>query len=160
MGNSWNNEHEEMERAVNRTVRGCGMMTLVVAALTLAVIMLCGGCRTIEVTREVPVVTEHTTEHHHTDIVRDTLYHRDSIYHYVQGDTVIIERWHHTVNINKVVVADTIRDTIPKIVTVTEVKTREVEKPMHWWQKALMWLGGAVLAGCALMIGLKINRAR
>lgn len=109
-----------------------------------------GGCRTIEVTKEVPVVTEHTTEHHHTDIVRDTLMMRDSIYHYVQGDTVIIEKWHHTINVNKVIVADTIRDTIPQVVTVTRTEIKQVEKPLHWWQKALMFIG---IAGLAAGIG-------
>lgn len=109
-----------------------------------------GGCRTIEVTKEVPVVTEHTTEHHHTDIVRDTLMMRDSIYHYVQGDTVIIEKWHHTINVNKVIVADTIRDTIPQVVTVTRTEIKQVEKPLHWWQKALMFIG---ISGLAAGIG-------
>lgn len=121
---------------------------LIVVGLLVAASL--GGCRTIEVTKEVPVVTEHTTEHHHTDIVRDTLMMRDSIYHYVQGDTVIIEKWHHTINVNKMIVADTIRDTIPKVVTVTRTEIKQVEKPLHWWQKALMFIG---LAGLAAGIG-------
>ena len=125
-------------------------------ALVVMLLSLC-GCRTTEVIKEVPVITEHTTVQHHTDIVRDTLYHRDSIYHYVQGDTVIIERWHHTVNVNKVVVADTVRDTIPKVVPVTRTEVKEVHT-LHWWQKAMMWLGGLAAAGCALMIGLRIKR--
>lgn len=115
-------------------------MLLVLLILSIS----CTSCRTIEVTKEVPVVTEHTTVQHHTDIVRDTLMMRDSIYHYVQGDTVIIERWHHMVNVNKVVVADTIRDTIPKIVTVTKTETKEVNR-IHWWQKLLMLFGVATL---------------
>ena len=65
------------------------------------------GCRTIELTKEVPVVTERVTERNHLEVVRDTLYHRDSIYHYVQGDTVVIERWHHTIDINRTVVGAT-----------------------------------------------------
>ena len=121
---------------------------LIVVGLLVAASL--GGCRTIEVTKEVPVVTEHTTEHHHTDIVRDTLMMRDSIYHYVQGDTVIIEKWHHTINVNKMIVADTIRDTIPKVVTVTRTEIKQVEKPLHWWQKALMFIG---LAGLVAGIG-------
>ena len=122
-----------------------GILFLLIFVLVLLIFSIsCTSCRTIEVTKEVPVVTEHTTVQHHTDIVRDTLMMRDSIYHYVQGDTVIIERWHHSINVNKVVVADTIRDTIPKIVTVTKTETKEVNK-IHWWQKLLMLFGCATL---------------
>lgn len=159
MDNSWSKEHEEMERAVNRTVRGCGVMALVIAVCIAAVMLMCSGCKTVEVVKEVPVVAEHTTVQHHTDIVRDTLYHRDSVYHYVQGDTVIIERWHQTVNINRVMVSDTIRDTIPRIVTVTQTEVKEVNH-LHWWQNALMWAGGILLAAGVIWVALRINRAR
>lgn len=96
-------------------------LTIVVLLLLILSIAL-SGCRTIEVTKEVPVITEKVTERDHVDIVRDTLMMRDSIYHYVQGDTVVIERWHHTVNVNKMFVADTIRDTIPKVITITRTE--------------------------------------
>lgn len=133
----------------------CGIMFALIMVLALLVMSITlSGCKTIEVTKEVPVITERTTVQHHTDIVRDTLMTRDSIYHYVQGDTVIIERWHHTVNVNKVVVADTIRDTIPQIVTVSKTEIREVNK-LHWWQKALMWLGLVAVAGFALTLYIK-----
>ena len=111
------------------------------------------GCRTIELTKEVPVVTERVTERNHLEVVRDTLYHRDSIYHYVQGDTVVIERWHHTIDINRTVVGDTIRDTIPQVVTVTRTELKEVNR-LYWWQKALMSAGGIALlaAGCRALL--------
>lgn len=122
-------------------------MALIAASILLAIAF--SGCRTIEVTKEVPVITEHTTVQHHTDIVRDTLYQRDSVYHYVQGDTVIIEKWHQAIKINKVAVSDTVRDTIPKVVPVTKTEIKEVNR-LHWWQKALMWDDViAVLACCA-----------
>lgn len=113
---------------------------LLVIALFLFLVVMC-SCKTIEVVKEVPVITEHTTEHHSVDIVRDTLMMRDSVYHYVQGDTVIIEKWHQAISINKVVVADTVRDTIPRIVTVKETEIKEVNR-LHWWQQSLMWTGG------------------
>lgn len=113
---------------------------LLVIALFLFLVVMC-SCRTIEVVKEVPVITEHITEHHSVDIVRDTLMMRDSVYHYVQGDTVIIEKWHQAISINKVVVADTVRDTIPRIVTVKETEIKEVNR-LHWWQQSLMWTGG------------------
>ena len=113
---------------------------LLVIALFLLLVAMC-SCKTVEVVKEVPVITEHTTEHHSVDIVRDTLMMRDSVYHYVQGDTVIIEKWHQAISINKVVVADTVRDTIPRIVTVKETEIKEVNR-LHWWQQSLMWTGG------------------
>lgn len=133
---------------------GFGVMSFIVAVVAALVLMFAtSGCKTVEVVKEVPVVTEHTTEHHHTDIVRDTLYHRDSIYHYVKGDTVIIEKWHHVIDVNRVIVTDTLRDTIPQVVTVTRTEIKEVNR-LHWWQQALMWAGGIVLlvggAGLAL----------
>ena len=96
------------------------------------VVLLLSGCKTTEIVREVPVVTEHTTVQHHTDIVRDTLMMRDSVYHYVQGDTVLIERWHHVIDVNRMMVTDTVRDTIPKVVTVTV--TKEVPRDVKWWE--------------------------
>jgi len=136
------------------TARVVFRLVLIAAGILLLVAM--NGCRTIEVTKEVPVVTEKVTERNHIDIVRDTLMMRDSIYHYVQGDTVIIERWHHTVNVNKTVVADTIRDTIPQVVTVTRTEVKEVNR-LHWWQSALMWIGGiaVIVAGAGLLLKKK-----
>lgn len=128
------------------------VIALVVAVALLLAIM--NGCKTVEVTKEVPVVAEKVTERNHVDIVRDTLYHRDSVYHYVKGDTVIIERWHRTININKTVVGDTIRDTIPQVVTVTRTEVKEVNF-LHWWQKALMWIGGFALVGMAIKSYIK-----
>ena len=86
------------------------------------------------------MLVEHTTEHRSTDIVRDTLIMRDSVWQYVQGDTVRIERWHHVANVSKMIVTDTIRDTIPKVVTVRETVVQEVNR-LHWWQKVLMTVG-------------------
>lgn len=134
------------------TARVVFAIALVAAVALLLALM--SGCKTVEVTKEVPVVTEKVTERNHVDIVRDTLYHRDSVYHYVKGDTVIIERWHRTININKTVVGDTIRDTIPQVVTVTRTEVKEVNF-LHWWQKVLMWIGGFALVGLAIKSYIK-----
>ena len=107
------------------------------------------SCKTRYITTEVPVVVEHTSVQHHTDIVRDTLLMRDSVWHYVQGDTTIIERWHHSVKVERVHVADTIRDTIPQVVTQRIAEVREVNV-LRWWQSALMWLGMAAM----LLVGI------
>ncbi len=116
------------------------LRVLVAIVLGMLICALIGGCspRVVEVER--PVVVEQTHTQTHTDIVRDTLIWRDSVYHYVQGDTVRIERWHHVANVSKMIVADTIRDTIPRIVTVKETVAQEVNR-LHWWQEALMTVG-------------------
>lgn len=130
---------------------------LLIVLVLLVLSITTHSCRTVQVTKEIPVVTEHVTEHHSIDIVRDTMYQRDSVYQIIQGDTVIIERWHHTVNINKMIVADTIRDTIPKMVTVTRTEIKEVNKP-PWWQKALAFTGVLSIAAGGIYIFRKLKK--
>lgn len=120
--------------------------TLLAIAIGMVVCALLSGCKTTEVVKEVPVVVEHTTTQHHTDIVRDTLLMRDSVYHYIKGDTTIIERWHHVINVNKMIRTDTIHDTIPKVVTATKVVTKTEPRAVQWWQVA------AILAAFGVVI--------
>lgn len=133
------------------------LRVLVAIVLGMAVCWLLGGCspRVVEVER--PVIVEQTHTQTHTDIVRDTLIWRDSVYHYVQGDTVRIERWHHLANVSKMIVADTIRDTIPRIVTVKETVVQEVNR-LHWWQEALMTAGIIGIIALLLYAGAKSLR--
>ena len=113
------------------------------------------GCKTTEVVREVPVVVEHTSVTNHTDIVRDTLIMRDSVYHLIKGDTLIVEKWHTIQQINKVVVSDTVRDSVPVVTEV--VKFQEVEKKLTKWQQAKMDIGGlAIGVTLAMLIGVII----
>lgn len=130
------------------------LRVLVAIVLGMVVCWLIGGCspRIVEVER--PVIVEQTHTQTHTDIVRDTLIWRDSVYHYVQGDTVRIERWHHVANVSKMIVADTIRDTIPKVVTVRETVTHEVNR-LHWWQEVLMTVGIIGIIVMMLFVGAK-----
>lgn len=131
---------------------GTALLGILLGLLACLALSLLVGCSPRIITQEVPVVVEHTTEHRSTDIVRDTLIMRDSVWHYVQGDTVRIERWHHVANVSKMLRTDTIRDTVPRVVTVTRTEVHEVNV-LRWWQRALMWAGGVLLAvfvGCAL----------
>lgn len=131
---------------------GMALLGILLGLLACLALSLLVGCSPRIVTQEVPVLVEHTTEHRSTDIVRDTLIMRDSVWHYVQGDTVRIERWHHVANVSKMIRTDTIRDTVPRVVTVTRTEVREVNR-LRWWQRALMWAGGVLLAvftGCAV----------
>lgn len=130
------------------------LRVLVAIVLGMVVCWLLGGCSPRIVEVEKPVVVEQTHTQTHTDIVRDTLIMRDSVYHYVQGDTVRIERWHHIANVSKMIVADTIRDTIPRIVTVKETVVQEVNK-LRWWQEALMTVGIIGIIVMMLFVGAK-----
>lgn len=133
---------------------------LVAIVLGMVVCWLLGGCSPRIVEVEKPVIVEQTHTQTHTDIVRDTLIWRDSVYHYVQGDTVRIERWHHSIAVNKVIVADTIRDTIPKVVTVTRTERVEVERKASLIDRALMWAGGIGIAVTALLVAARIRQRR
>ena len=133
---------------------------LVAIVLGMVVCWLLGGCSPRVVEIERPVVVEQTHTQTHTDIIRDTLIWRDSVYHYVQGDTTIIERWHHTTQVTKVAVADTIRDTIPKVVTVTRTERVEVERKASLIERALMWAGGIGIAVTALLVAARLKQRR
>ena len=50
----------------------------------------------------------------------------------------------------------TIRDSIPYPVEVEVI--REVAKPLRWWQRSLMWIGGIVILSVAAYVGIKIYR--
>ena len=70
--------------------------------------ILLAGCKGKELVTEViekPVIVtqEHHTESVRVDIVRDTIRQRDSIYHYIKGDTTIIERWHYIATANSAI---------------------------------------------------------
>ena len=127
---------------------------LLAICIGLWICWLLSGCSPKVIEIEKPIIVENTHTQHHTDIVRDTLVWRDSVYHFVKGDTVVIERWHHTVRIERVGISDTLRDTIPKVVTVTE--TRIVEKNvLRWWQKVLMFAGIVSVVGLLVVVGAK-----
>ena len=127
----------------------------------------CKAQREIQIERvEVPVVVtqEHTVESVKIDHVRDTLIQRDSIFHFVQGDTVRIERWHYTQGVTNIFKTDTLHiyDSIPYPVetvhekVVTEIK--EVPRPFSWWQKTLMGAGGLALISLLLLIVYKFRK--
>lgn len=125
----------------------------------------CRGTKTITERVEVPVVVtqEHHTESVKVDHVRDTLIQRDSVYYYVKGDTVRIEQWHYLQGTTNVVRVDTLHvyDSVPYPVRVDVEKfitnTVEVEKPLKWWQKGLMWAGGIGILLLAFFITVKIR---
>lgn len=132
----------------------------------LYLVLLCGchGTKTITERVEVPVVVtqEHTIESMRIDHVRDTLVQRDSIYHYVQGDTVRIERWHYLQGTTNVVRVDTVQvtDSVQVPVVTTQKIERQVEVPRHlsWAQKTLMVFGGVSMISVLLLIAYKTRK--
>lgn len=154
----------------NPAVNGCSELLLGVALALLVCLVIslcsCKPSKEIQVERvEVPVVVtqEHTIESVKIDHVRDTLIQRDSIFHYVQGDTTIIERWHHTQGVTNIYKVDTLHiyDSVPYPVEVTKerivTKVEEVNV-LRWWQKLLMGAGGLALIALGLFSAYKIGK--
>lgn len=137
----------------NTVVRGCSELIVGfgLGMLACLLISLCSCKSGYEVIRqEVPVVVtqEKHTESVKVDIVRDTITQRDSIYHYIKGDTTIIERWHYLQGTTKSTKVDTLHiyDSIPYPVTTEKVTTQIKEvNVLRWWQKVLIAIGGIAL---------------
>lgn len=120
----------------------------------LALVACLAGCRTVRVIEQVPVE------------VHDTMYQkvvqRDSIYTdrwrtvEVKGDTVYVTDSHMSVTYRTI--TDTAYKYIEKPVTVTVEQIKEVEKPLRWWQKGLMWAG--VLALATALAAVAVHKLR
>lgn len=155
------------------TVKGCSELVAAFAiALLICFAITCFvGCKPHKelVTEkvEVPVVVtqEHHTESVRVDIVRDTIHQRDSIYHYIKGDTTIIERWHYYTNNNQQVRVDTLVkvDSVQKpveVVRVKEVTKVEEVNRLKWWQRLLMGIGGLALIAVGFFVAYKIGKRK
>jgi len=152
----------------NPAVNGCSELMLAVVLVIVACVCFCSckPAKEVQVERvEVPVVVtqEHTIESVKIDHIRDTLIQRDSIYHYIKGDTTIIERWHHVQGQSIITKVDTLHiyDSVPYPVEVTKVKeVTKVEEVnvLRLWQKLLMGIGGISLVVFALLGAYKIGK--
>ena len=102
---------------------------------------LCCSCRTVRVIEQVPV--------HVHDTLRLTQTLRDSIYidHFREvtkkADTIYVTDSIAVIKYS--LITDTAYRYIERPVTVTHTEQVEVEKPLRWWQKTLMYTGVAVL---------------
>lgn len=156
----------------NNALRGCSEAVIGVVLGLLACLLItlcsCKAQREMQIERvEVPVVVtqEHTIESVRIDHIRDTLIQRDSIYHYIKGDTTIIERWHYLQGNSLTTRIDTLHiyDSVPYPVEVTKEKvTTNIEEVniLKWHQKVLMWLGGIALMIAALCIAWKFGKRK
>ncbi len=157
----------------NATVKGCSELVaaFVLSLLICLVITCCVGCKphkqvvTEYVEQPVVVTQEHHTESVRVDIVRDTIHQRDSIYHYIKGDTTIIERWHYYTNNNQAIRVDTLIKVDSVQVPVEVVRVKEVAKVeevnrLKWWQRLLMGIGGLALIAVCIMAAYKMGKRK
>ena len=135
----------------NEGCAGAGVTALVIFGIICLLLCLC-SCKTQYKVVDVPRVVTQTNVEHHTNIVRDTLLRRDSVIIVQRGDTIYHETWHHLQAINRTYIADTVRDTIPQIVTVTKTEIKEVEKKLSKWQQLKMQLNGWLMAVVNLIV--------
>ena len=111
---------------------------------------VCMSCRT----QYVPIETVKHDSVYINRIKYDSIYHKDSIYILIKGDTVY--KYQYKYQYRDKIIRDTVnvtkRDSIPYPVEV--VKTVTVEKKLSWLQTTLIWTGGIfwVLAIVALIV--------
>lgn len=125
---------------------------LIMAMIVMCAIAMLAGCKTQE--RVVTVYSHSTDTLIQTKIERDSIYAHDSIYVRERGDTVWIEKWHTRWR-------DVIKtDTVYRNNVVTEyrdsVTTKEVAKPLTWWQRTQIYAGDVMLIGLFVAAGFGI----
>lgn len=115
----------------------------------------------VEIIKEVPVETVKTE--YVSSVIRDTVYEKEILNRWQEGDTVYIYKEVNTSkSANK---SDTIlvTDTIPKLikVEVPKVVNQEVIKEVNkitWWQKILMWIGAIMILVTSGFVIYKIKK--
>ena len=139
------------------------LIAIAMALVFCLMITLCTGCKTRYITQEVPVIVHERDSIYKVNTlqVHDTLHTMDSVYHYVKGDTTIIERWHTIHSINNINRTDTIVQVEEKEIPVPYPKPYPVEKELTFWERTRMKAGSLFLlclVGGALFGGWKIYR--
>lgn len=92
---------------------------------------------------------------------QDSIFMQDSVLVYINGDTVIKERWHNltttrwkTTTKTETIFVDIYKfltDTVKVKYYVNRYKTKEVEKPVNTWKKIRLFIGDCVLLFLALI---------
>ena len=108
----------------------------------LCTICLC-GCKSLTQTVEVPVYIHDTTQT--VKVQHDSTYIDRWHTIEVMGDTVYITN--EVTKIQTKIQTDTAYRYIERPIPVTRIETVEVKKPLSWWQKTFMWMGGVGLIG-------------
>ena len=120
------------------------------------VFALCAMCSSCTTTQYVPVIEHHTDTLIQTKVVHDSIHVKDSTHVEWKDSIIKIEHWHteyvdHAVH-DTTYISKT--DTVPKPYPVETIK--EVEKPLAWWQKTLMYLGGLLI----VILGIWVWRTK
>ena len=127
-----------MKTLIERVLRVWWMTALCVVLLALS------GCRT----QYVPVETVRIEEREKLKIERDSIHVHDSVYIYLQGDTVYEERW-------KTIYKEVFRtDTFIVERTDTINTIVEIEKKLTKWQQTKMDVGAGVLYAAPILIAV------
>ena len=113
------------------------------------------SCRSVnEIVKEIPV--------HDTTYITKTQ--RDSAYidrwhtEYVKGDTVFVTNNQITVKYRTI--SDTAYKYVEKPVEVVVNQIKEIDRPLRWWQKTMMWCGVCfilVLIGFGISLYVKLK---
>ena len=130
------------------------MILVLVACIFLTMALV--GCKTKYIASEPVIVHERDSiVRVNTIQVHDTLHTRDSVYHYVKGDTTIIEKWHQIEKINIINRTDTIVQVQEKEIPVPYPQPYPVEKELSFWQRTRMKAGSLfiILLGGLLSVG-------
>lgn len=109
--------------------------------LTLSILESFTACRTAKVIEQVPVYVHDTA--YIAKEVHDSIHIDRWHTEYQKGDTIYITE--EVTKFELVTKTDTAYQVIERPITVTQMKTVEVEKRIAWWQKSLMWLGVACI---------------
>lgn len=115
----------------------------------LSVCLMIVSCRSV---KYVPVETVRTDSLYVNKVERDSIRLQDSIFVFVKGDTVRIEKYKYLYR-DRVVV-----DTVYKAQCDTIRVPYPVEKPLTRWQKWKLDLGGFAMAAIAIAVLVVVGR--
>ena len=115
----------------------------------LYVCLMIVSCRSV---KYVPVETVKTDSVYVNKVQRDSIRLQDSIFVFVKGDTVRIEKYKYLYR-DRVV-----RDTVYKVQCDTIRVPYPVEKPLTRWQKWKLDLGGFAMAAIAIAVLVVVGR--
>lgn len=128
----------------------------ILVAMVVLALMMC-GCKSIEYVPVVEKEVHHDTVYY-SKLQRDSIWLHDSVLVREKGDTVWMEKW-HTKYVEKQVHDTTYVARIDSIPVPYEVP-KYIEKPLGWWQKALIWIGIISLMGIVLIVARWVSRSR
>lgn len=132
---------------------------LVIVFIAVCLIMAFTSC-----SRKVYLPVEHTV--YRTDTLRvtqlrvDSIFYRDSISLTQRGDTIFIEKYRD--RFRYLLQTDTLYQSKIDSIKVSEPYpvevVKEIPKPLAWWQKTLMWIGGLCLICFVALMYILIRR--